>query len=68
MFLAGHVDVEFEVWAVLWQQRVWKSNLNKIKLNQWLHVESNAYTIKKMRFKYVWLKYFIDTQKSKDFQ
>lgn len=68
MFLVECVDVEFEVWAGLWKQRVTNQNLNKIKLNQWLHVDSNVYTIKKTRSKTVWLKCFIDTQKSKDFQ
>lgn len=62
------VDAEFEVWAGLWKQRVGNQNLNKTKLNLWLHVDSNAYAIKEMRSKTVWLKYFIDTQKSKDFQ
>lgn len=61
------VDVEFEVWTRLWDQRIGNQNFNKIKLNPWLHEDSNACTIKKMRSKTVWLKYFIDIQKS-DFQ
>jgi len=31
MFLMECVDVEFEVWAGLWEQRVGSQNLNKIK-------------------------------------
>ena len=48
-----YVGVEAEVWAGLWEQRVGNQNLNKIKSNQWVHVDSNAYTNNKMRNKTV---------------
>lgn len=62
MSLAGHA----QVWGGLWEQRVENQNLDKIKLNPWLHVDSSEYTNNKIRKKTVCLKYFIDTQKSGD--
>lgn len=53
--LVEQVDVEAEVWARLWEQKVEKKNVHKINLNQWPHVDSKAYTNKKMRNNTVWL-------------
>lgn len=53
--LVEQVDVEAEVWARLWEQKVEKKNVQKRNLNQWPHVDSKTYTNNKMRNNTVWL-------------
>lgn len=53
--LVEQVDVEAEVWARLWEQKVEKKNVQKRNLNQWPHVDSKAHTNNKMRNNTVWL-------------